>query len=426
MPETRGLCLSEEQTVTNKYNEEAADGPSWSSRYQDAAAEADPKEVMEKGWIEKTEEGMVMNLKEKESSLEGNVELTNSVHESKGEQNLGVVTITEATSHCEFFKLDHHKYWVPLLTRMEGDDGSCMVFLPPHHIVDASSFRFTVCVLLMGKSPYSHCWVLVEEPRHRPERLLQVAKEHFYEIERCLLYSIRNDIESFRIAFGTIFNEHSIIQEERRRMRLAGGVSRRGGGVLQFLEVEGASAAAAVLEEEDVGRGCGGCDISRYIAIYRTTYKHCCTYCVWDQHGIELSENKEHTAMHTASRTRSRSEERGKRNFKHLLIKQVLISQVACLAPPLCLVTEFMSSGRVFDDLQTRQSILKLPGTLKITIDVTEGMCYLHQNTIIRRCLKVANLLMDENKVLMNINAAVFCVAQVLVQLGIMTAKAEN
>ncbi|KAG6405183.1 hypothetical protein SASPL_132769 [Salvia splendens] len=38
-------------------------------------------------------------------------------------------------------------------------------------------------------------------------------------------------------------------------MRQAGGVSRRGGGVLQFLEVEGASAAAAVLEEEDVGRG---------------------------------------------------------------------------------------------------------------------------------------------------------------------------
>ncbi|KAG6384031.1 hypothetical protein SASPL_135607 [Salvia splendens] len=49
-----------------------------------------------------------------------------------------------------------------------------------------------------------------------------------------------------------------ILNEERRRMRQAGGVSRRGGGVLQFLEVEGASAAAAVLEEEDVGRGCGG------------------------------------------------------------------------------------------------------------------------------------------------------------------------
>ncbi|KAG6437644.1 hypothetical protein SASPL_102565 [Salvia splendens] len=49
-----------------------------------------------------------------------------------------------------------------------------------------------------------------------------------------------------------------ILNEERRRMRQAGGVSRRGDGVLQFLEVEGASAAAAVLEE-DVGRGCGGC-----------------------------------------------------------------------------------------------------------------------------------------------------------------------
>lgn len=56
---------------------------------------------------------------------------------------------------------------------------SNIVFLPTHHIVDASSFGFTVCVLLMGKSPYSS------------ERLLQVAKDHFYETESCLLHSMR-------------------------------------------------------------------------------------------------------------------------------------------------------------------------------------------------------------------------------------------
>ncbi|KAG6391462.1 hypothetical protein SASPL_149217 [Salvia splendens] len=111
-------------------------------------------------------------------------------------------------------------------------------------------------------------------------------------------------------------------------------------------------------------------------------------------------------------KSRSRSVERGKMNFKHQLVKQELLSQVVCLTPPLCLFTEFMSRGRVFDDLQNRKSILKLLGTLKITIDVTEGMSYLHQNIVVHRGLKVANLWMDKNKVLMTVNAAVFGVAQ--------------
>ncbi|KAG6390988.1 hypothetical protein SASPL_148734 [Salvia splendens] len=53
-----------------------------------------------------------------------------------------------------------------------------------------------------------HKWI--EEPRHRTTRLLQVAREHIYKTEWCLLYSLRtfgNDIESLRIAFGTIFSE---------------------------------------------------------------------------------------------------------------------------------------------------------------------------------------------------------------------------
>lgn len=61
---------------------------------------------------------MVMNSKEKESPLEGNLELKNSVDESKGEQNLGVVTVTRV-------RVVHRKYRVPFLSRMEGDDGVC-------------------------------------------------------------------------------------------------------------------------------------------------------------------------------------------------------------------------------------------------------------------------------------------------------------
>jgi serine/threonine protein kinase len=43
--------------------------------------------------------------------------------------------------------------------------------------------------------------------------------------------------------------------------------------------------------------------------------------------------------------------------------------------------------------------VFKLPSLLKVAIDVSKGMNYLHQNNIIHRDLKTANLLMDENEV---------------------------
>ncbi|KAF6135637.1 hypothetical protein GIB67_028208 [Kingdonia uniflora] len=65
--------------------------------------------------------------------------------------------------------------------------------------------------------------------------------------------------------------------------------------------------------------------------------------------------------------------------------------------PSLCIVTEFMSGGSVYDFLHKQKGVFKLPTLLKVAIDVSKGMNYLHQNNIIHRDLKAANLLMDEN-----------------------------
>ncbi|KAL0928243.1 hypothetical protein M5K25_000116 [Dendrobium thyrsiflorum] len=73
----------------------------------------------------------------------------------------------------------------------------------------------------------------------------------------------------------------------------------------------------------------------------------------------------------------------------------------ACTRPPsLCIVTEFMAGGSVYDILHKQKSTFKLPALLRVAIDVSKGMNYLHQNDIIHRDLKAANLLMDENEVI--------------------------
>ncbi|XP_018450227.2 serine/threonine-protein kinase STY46 isoform X1 [Raphanus sativus] len=93
----------------------------------------------------------------------------------------------------------------------------------------------------------------------------------------------------------------------------------------------------------------------------------------------------------------------------------------ACTKPPhLCIVTEFMPGGSVYDYLHKQKGVFKLPALLKVAIDICKGMNYLHQNNIIHRDLKAANLLMDEHEV---VKVADFGVARVKAQTGVMTAE---
>jgi len=88
--------------------------------------------------------------------------------------------------------------------------------------------------------------------------------------------------------------------------------------------------------------------------------------------------------------------------------------------PNLYIITDFMSGGSVYDYLHKKNSSFKLPEILRMATDISKGMNYLHQNNIIHRDLKTANLLMDENKV---VKVADFGVARVKDQSGVMTAE---
>lgn len=101
--------------------------------------------------------------------------------------------------------------------------------------------------------------------------------------------------------------------------------------------------------------------------------------------------------------------------------KNILQFIGACTQPPLlCIVTELMSGGSVYDFLHKQKGVLKLPAILNVAIDVSKGMSYLHQNNIIHRDLKAANLLMNENEV---VKIADFGISRMQLQSGVMTAE---
>ncbi|XP_021760999.1 serine/threonine-protein kinase STY46-like [Chenopodium quinoa] len=89
-------------------------------------------------------------------------------------------------------------------------------------------------------------------------------------------------------------------------------------------------------------------------------------------------------------------------------------------SPDLCIVTEYMPGGSLYNYLHKNRRALKLSELLKFAIDVSKGMEYLHHNDIIHRDLKSANLLMDTFQV---VKVADFGVARFLHQEGVMTAE---
>ncbi|KAK1680546.1 hypothetical protein QYE76_041394 [Lolium multiflorum] len=92
----------------------------------------------------------------------------------------------------------------------------------------------------------------------------------------------------------------------------------------------------------------------------------------------------------------------------------------ACTRPPvMCIVTEFMRGGSIFDYIYNHRGSFQLLDVLRIASDVSKGMNYLHQINIIHRDLKTANLLMDDQVV----KVADFGVARVKDQSGVMTAE---
>ncbi|XP_074272539.1 serine/threonine-protein kinase STY46-like isoform X2 [Silene latifolia] len=89
-------------------------------------------------------------------------------------------------------------------------------------------------------------------------------------------------------------------------------------------------------------------------------------------------------------------------------------------SPNLCIVTEYMPGGSLYNYLHRNRKNLQLSELLKFATDVSKGMEYLHHSNIIHRDLKTANLLMDT---LQTVKVADFGVARFLHQEGVMTAE---
>lgn len=74
---------------------------------------------------------------------------------------------------------------------------------------------------------------------------------------------------------------------------------------------------------------------------------------------------------------------------------------------------EFMSGGSMYDFLR-QNGAMPLQSLLRVAIDVTEGMNYLHQNNIVHRDLKAANLLINQHGVRFSLVLFSFCMPFIL------------
>ncbi|CAN6269849.1 unnamed protein product [Urochloa humidicola] len=84
------------------------------------------------------------------------------------------------------------------------------------------------------------------------------------------------------------------------------------------------------------------------------------------------------------------------------------------------IVTEYMPGGNLYDFLHKQKNILDLTLVLRIAIGISKGMDYLHQNNIVHRDLKTANLLLGSDHV---VKIADFGVSRHPSQEGDMTAE---
>ncbi|XP_073266696.1 serine/threonine-protein kinase STY17-like isoform X2 [Populus alba] len=86
-----------------------------------------------------------------------------------------------------------------------------------------------------------------------------------------------------------------------------------------------------------------------------------------------------------------------------------------------------MAKGSLYKFLHKKKGVFKLPSLIKVAVDVSKGMNYLHENNINHKDLKAANLLMDENEEhflnLHVVKAADFGFSRVRTQSRVMTAE---